>query len=148
MTGPAYFSRRYRNAIIAAIVGWALVAPFLVFHEWILPQAYQRYVERVQAVQRTQTKKDFLAGATRIGPPAPAPKVETISPELFDDTNLDGTPLSFNDWISDDSGHPTYYTTLYNVGLPMVWVAIMASMSLLWYFCLRRIAELVGLFPR
>jgi hypothetical protein len=53
MTDAAYFNRRYRKALIAAIVGWTLVAPFLVFHEWVVPQAYQRYVERARGETAT-----------------------------------------------------------------------------------------------
>lgn len=158
LTDAAYFNRRYRNALIAAIVGWALAAPFFIFHEWIVPQAYQRYVERVQAVKQ-QPAKDAVTDSDLSGNPKPttgvlrpsAPKYtvgQVVPPEDVDPTNLDGTPVSLDEWISDDSGHPAYYTTLYNLGFPMIWIAIAACVPVLWYFCLRRIAELVSLFRR
>jgi hypothetical protein len=157
MTDAAYFNRRYRKGLIAAIVGWTLAAPFLVFHEWIVPQAYQRYVERVRAVKQQPAKDavppsdlpDNLKPTTGVLRNSQTTKGQIVNPEDLDDTNFDGTPVSLDEWVSSDTGHPTYYTILYNLGVPIsIWVAIATSGPLLLYFCLKRIAELVSLFRR
>jgi len=152
MAEPAYFNRRYRNALVVALVGWLLTAPFLVFAEWIVPTSYQQYVARIQSdnqkrgiVEPTKAPAaplkakagDPLAGAT-LGPIVPS--------EDIDPTNSDGSLVSLDDWIGVNLGHPAYYTKLYKLEEPIVWLAVMMSIPLLWYFCLKRIAELVSLF--
>ena len=121
-----------------------LAAPFVVFNEWILPRMYRGYVEHVEAMPK-QPKPPPATGAAKLGTPVPPVLTED---ELKDAvlTNLDGTPVQQSEWASANIGHPAYFALLYKLEAPAVFLAIAASVPLLWYFCLKRIDELLRLF--
>jgi hypothetical protein len=43
------FNRRYRYALLAAIVGWVLAAPIIIAYESTVPDMYQRYMNKAMA---------------------------------------------------------------------------------------------------